>query len=140
MKKWIFILLIGAAPWLVGQAQPGGGGKREDAIESLKIAFITKQLSFTPEEAQRFWPVYNQYTAELKTLRQAHTGDELEWREKSLNLTKKYKPDFVKAIGQDKFNRLLKIETDWRQVVKDEMQRRRDARQEKKNKSLGGIR
>ena len=140
MKKWIVILLIGVIPLAGIKAQPGDGNKREDAIESLKIAFITKQLNFTPEEAQKFWPIYNQYTAELKTQRKAHTGDELEWREKALNIAKKYKPDFIKAIGQDKFNKLLKIETDWRQIVKDELQRRRDLRQNKKeNKALNGF-
>lgn len=32
----------------------------QDRIKSEKIAFITAELELTPEEAQVFWPVYNQ--------------------------------------------------------------------------------
>ena len=39
-------------------AQPKGNWK--ERMMSEKIAFITIQLSLTPEEAQVFWPVYNQ--------------------------------------------------------------------------------
>jgi hypothetical protein len=34
---------------------------RDDQIKSQKIAFFTEKLSLTPEEAQKFWPVYNDY-------------------------------------------------------------------------------
>jgi hypothetical protein len=32
-----------------------------EVIKAHKIAFLTDQLDLTPEEAQRFWPVYNEY-------------------------------------------------------------------------------
>ena len=32
----------------------------QNRIKSEKIAFITAELDLTPEEAQAFWPVYNQ--------------------------------------------------------------------------------
>jgi hypothetical protein len=38
-----------------------GGGARKDKIEAMKIGFITQRLNLTPEEAQKFWPVYNKY-------------------------------------------------------------------------------
>jgi hypothetical protein len=34
---------------------------KEDAVKVQKIAFFTEKLSLTPEEAQKFWPVYNEY-------------------------------------------------------------------------------
>lgn len=40
-------------------AQPNG--KMKERIKAQKIAFITEKLSLTPEEAQKFWPVYNAY-------------------------------------------------------------------------------
>jgi len=138
MKKLIVALLIGLAPLISLNAQPDA--RNEDAIESIKIAFLTKQLELTPEEAQKFWPIYNQYAAELKKMRKDHTGDELELREKVLNLTKRYKPDFVKCVGPNKFNRLLKSEGDWKQVVKDELIRRRQQhKQQMRNKPGGSI-
>lgn len=33
-------------------------------MQSEKIAFLTTELDITPEEAQAFWPVYNQVEAE----------------------------------------------------------------------------
>ena len=48
-------------------AQPQGHKKNDEQrkkefqrIQSEKIAFITQELDLTPEEAQLFWPVYNQ--------------------------------------------------------------------------------
>ena len=41
-------------------------GERGGRIESLKIAFLTKKLNLSPEEAQRFWPIYNNYAGEIR--------------------------------------------------------------------------
>jgi len=32
-----------------------------DKYRSEKIAFLTEQLELTPKEAQKFWPVYNEF-------------------------------------------------------------------------------
>lgn len=42
------------------QAQPKDHGNWQDKVKSEKIAFITAELNLTPEEAQAFWPIYNQ--------------------------------------------------------------------------------
>ncbi|MGB0178240.1 MAG: hypothetical protein ACPF9D_13825, partial [Owenweeksia sp.] len=36
-----------------------------DRIEAMRAQFFTEKLDLTPEEAQKFWPVYNQYREEL---------------------------------------------------------------------------
>jgi hypothetical protein len=52
-------------------AQPGKGPQHHrEQLESQKIAYITRQLELTPQEAQAFWPVYNQFEAKRKALRQ----------------------------------------------------------------------
>ena len=46
-------------------SQTGQGRGRENhmkALESRRIAFLTERMSLTPEEAQVFWPLYNQYS------------------------------------------------------------------------------
>ena len=35
--------------------------KKKEQIKSMKIAFITDELSLTPDEASKFWPVYNAF-------------------------------------------------------------------------------
>lgn len=49
-----------------------GGNK----VEALRTAFISKRLELTPAEAEKFWPVYNEYNDKMqaikKNLRQAY--------------------------------------------------------------------
>ena len=50
--------------------------KQHEQIESQKIAFITEKLALTPEEAQKFWPVYNanrdKMKEEFSSFRESH--------------------------------------------------------------------
>lgn len=46
---------------LFGQNHQKQGGQG-DRIQSHKIAFLTDRLDLTPEEATRFWPVYNEFS------------------------------------------------------------------------------
>jgi Spy/CpxP family protein refolding chaperone len=35
--------------------------EKKDQIKAMKVAFLTRELSLTPEEAEKFWPIYNAY-------------------------------------------------------------------------------
>lgn len=48
---------------------------RIEQYESMKMAHITSELELTPEEAQKFWPVYNQWNEKKRALREAHRPD-----------------------------------------------------------------
>jgi hypothetical protein len=64
MKKYIDlkkICLISCLYILIGHNILAQAVDRKEQLESQKVAFITKQLSLTIEEAQRFWPVYNEF-------------------------------------------------------------------------------
>ena len=126
MKKILSVLvLIGlfSLPALAQgrlQRQPGAG------VEALKIAFITKRLDLTPEEAERFWPIYNRYATEV---RQAYvtyrdSKNELELDEALLNVRKKYNSEFSKALSPEKVNQFFRAEKDFGAFVQKEMQRR----------------
>ncbi|MEN9337204.1 MAG: hypothetical protein RLZZ500_2191 [Bacteroidota bacterium] len=48
------------------QAQPGSRLKerikeKKEQVKSQKVAFITQELNLTPDEAAKFWPVYNAF-------------------------------------------------------------------------------
>ena len=43
------------------------GGPGREKIKTLKVAFITERVGLTSEEAQVFWPIYNEH--ERNTLR-----------------------------------------------------------------------
>ena len=40
-----------------------------ERIKTLKVAYITEQLSLDSKEAQQFWPVYNAHEEKMETLR-----------------------------------------------------------------------
>jgi len=42
-----------------------GYGKMREKFEAEKISFITQQLALTPQEAQVFWPLYNEKNNKL---------------------------------------------------------------------------
>jgi hypothetical protein len=103
--------------------------QKVEMLESLRVAYITKQLQLSPEEAQKFWPVYNNYQQDQRKLMKEHkdkNGTELELEEKLLNLRKRYRNDFTRTISEEKFDRLMKAERNWGEMVRKEMQRRRE--------------
>jgi Spy/CpxP family protein refolding chaperone len=58
-NKLILIALFLISIHLLAQP-PKEEGKKEQ-IRSLKVGFITSELSLTAEEATKFWPLYNTY-------------------------------------------------------------------------------
>lgn len=72
MKRIIALagcLLMAAALFAQPQDKKPGDEQRKkefERIQSEKIAFITQELDLSPEEAQVFWPVYNQCGKEAR--------------------------------------------------------------------------
>ncbi|GHA41723.1 hypothetical protein GCM10007103_23770 [Salinimicrobium marinum] len=48
---------------------------RREQIKALKTAYITEGLNLTPEEAQKFWPVYNKFDEQRRTLHKRERAD-----------------------------------------------------------------
>lgn len=40
----------------------------EDKIQSLKVAYFTKELDLTTQEAEKFWPIYNKHNSIYQNL------------------------------------------------------------------------
>src|SRR5690606_15824345 len=40
-----------------------------EKIKALKTAYITEQLTLTPSEAEKFWPIYNSFDEKYHDLR-----------------------------------------------------------------------
>ncbi|GAB5564538.1 MAG: hypothetical protein Wins2KO_16010 [Winogradskyella sp.] len=67
MKRTITVLILLVS--LSGFAQRGGKMMHE-RIKSQKIAFITERLNLTSEEAEKFWPIYNEIEEKKHELRE----------------------------------------------------------------------
>jgi len=62
--------------------------EKEQEIKYQKIAFFTDKIGLTPEEAQVFWPVYNEYWAKKNKIiaaRKNHMTDFYDNSEKMSN-------------------------------------------------------
>ena len=103
--------------------------KKQQNIEALKVAFISKELELTPEEAQKFWPVYNQYSKEMTSTFKAGDEDVLERDEKVLNVRKRYREQFSKVLGGDRVNKMFGAETRFRQLLIKAMRNQQKPRQ-----------
>lgn len=68
MKKITYILIIlflFAGFSITAQDKKGS----HDKIKALKVAYLTEQLELSPDEAAKFWPIYNKYDKKLMELR-----------------------------------------------------------------------
>lgn len=155
MKKIIYTLLLTLAITFSFQSvlsQPPGGrggrGERLKDIESMKIAFITKRLSLTPEEAKVFWPVYDNYTTEMKSVRESRINrlkeakdefdtmsdkdvdklleEDIAFRQQEVDVLKKYHPKFKQVLPIKKVARLYKSEEEFKRELLDKIRELRE--------------
>lgn len=61
MKKYTLVLLF---TLLVGAVYAQRGGERYDPekLKAAKVAFITTRLDLNSEQAEKFWPIYNEFS------------------------------------------------------------------------------
>ncbi|HNQ61244.1 MAG TPA: hypothetical protein PKJ62_02550 [Bacteroidia bacterium] len=150
MKKIIFSLIaILLFTTLLSSAQ----NKRpvRENVEAMKIGFITDRLDLSPEEAQKFWPIYNQYSSELDKMRKSRRenmkdarenmdemtdaeaekfiDDEILLRQEELDIQKKYHPQFKKVLSVKKVAKLYRSEEDFKRRLLEMLQNKRENRQ-----------
>lgn len=63
------LLLLPAVLWGQIEEPPMLSPEKRKEIEGMKVAYLTSQMDLSPEEAQVFWPVYNQFRDEMETHR-----------------------------------------------------------------------
>jgi hypothetical protein len=134
MKKLLLIitmLLAVGATALKAQDDDDGKQSNGGRVEALKIAYLTKKLNLSTEEAQKFWPIYNKYADEIRKVRleaRANKDKEIDTEEKILGIRKKYNGEFVKALSSDKVNSFFKAEKEFGGFLQKELQERRQQR------------
>lgn len=114
-------------------------------IESARIALITERLGLTPDQAEKFWPVYREYNMERRELRQQlraeRQGVDLEnltdeqskelikksmdFKQKQLNLEKEYSTRMTDVISTQQLFKLKNAERDFQQMLLKRIQQQR---------------
>ena len=133
----LLVVLLANAP--AAQAQGGGQrGQRLAQLENAKIAFITNRVALTQEQAQKFWPVYNEFSDRRRELNRngrllrrdvtdGMTDQQIRdnfnqfftVRQQELNLEKEYFDKFQKVISLRQVTQLFLAERDFtKEIIK----------------------
>jgi hypothetical protein len=60
-----------------------------ERLDSYKIAFFTQRLKLTPSEAEKFWPIYNDYQERKAKIQQERIQLHKKFNQEALNLSDK---------------------------------------------------
>ena len=68
MKKILIIALFMSG--FTALAQKNNRQNAESKLQAARIALISDRLGLTPEQAQQFWPIYNEYADQRRMIQQ----------------------------------------------------------------------
>ena len=125
MKKYLLILTIFTGSFSMAFAQEiqtGDELSKQERIRALYVAYVSQQLKFTPEEAQKFWPVHTQFETDLKSVKK--DLPELDKQQARLNIKKKYQDNFNKIIGTNRCERFFRMDGEFKRKLLDRMEKR----------------
>lgn len=105
----------------------GPGRPSKANIEMFKTKFITDQLALTQQEAEAFWPVYNEYKNGMRAIYKEKKENEIELQEAILIVRKKLASELKPILKSDtRINDALKVEKEFLKKARNEMSRRRE--------------
>ena len=134
VTKYIYISLL----WLMAFSALAQPGTKRDKIEALRVSFISSKVTLTNQEAQLFWPLYNEYNNKQgnikKSFRQQFIKDvdfnaftdkeaeayliaELLVKQKEYELSKEYYEKFKKVLPVKKIALIRRAEEDFKKEL-----------------------
>ena len=136
LTGWCLAALATCQPALA-QARLGQGGGRLNQLDNAKIAFITSRLTLTQDQAQRFWPMYNDFVMRRRDLNRAarqlrraadnpglsdaqlrdNFNQDFAIRQQQLNLEKDYFERAQKVLSLRQLAQLYQAERDFTKEV-----------------------
>lgn len=136
-------------------AQPPRDGEPDrkearDRIEAMAVAYITDELSLTTQEAQKFWPIFNEMRkkrmeldrSKRKLIKEMESNFEAMTDAQAQDYVNRLKvietgisragyenrsEDIIAIIGAKRFLKLIKAEEDFRRKMIKEFRKRRDS-------------
>jgi Spy/CpxP family protein refolding chaperone len=122
-------------------------------VDAARIGLITNRLGLTPEQAEKFWPIYNEFSQKRMQNRQAFREAQkqidpnkpdpnkekdlvkfgLKLRQDEVDLEKDYSGRIMNVISAQQLLSLRKAEQEFRQLILNQLQQRRALQQRKEN-------
>jgi len=69
--KHIILTTVLVITCIATYAQRPDLAERRERMQAHKVAYITDELDLTVQEAEKFWPIYNDYQKEEREIRQS---------------------------------------------------------------------
>lgn len=136
----LFIALSTAAQQSPARTSISRNATQPDRITQIKIAKLTADMKLSKAQAQKFWPIYDAFDnqrkeirREIRSLSRNFTEDDdaykkteriQDLRQKELDLTKKYKSDFLKVVTEQQYGTMLVSEERFNQVLLETLKER----------------
>jgi hypothetical protein len=158
MKRGIIVLLI-----MIGFtiSEAGAQNQGREKLDAYRIAFFTKRLNLTPQEAEKFWPVYNEFQNKRNSIQMERVQlnrnvnqNELNMSEKEMteagdklislqmqeaNLSMDYHKKFKEILSPVKVLRLYQAENQYRLQLLNELKQNQTQRNNNQKGPGGGI-
>lgn len=146
MKKLLTIFFVFASLTTIAQdddlqQEPNLGGNVRQKINAARAAYITNRLQLTTSEAEKFWPIYNEYTQKRQDLKMQYRTaklngtDEktlldlhLKIKQQELDLEKDYSARLVTVISPQKLAQLRDAEQEFRKLLLRQIEQRQQQR------------
>lgn len=153
--KWLIVvaLLVALTAPVWAQEEldlpPQMDPKARERVEAARIAMISNRLGLTPDQAEKFWPIYREFAMKRTEMRQEFRraqGDlnpnnpdpakqqelinlGLQIKQRELDLEKDYSGRILRVISAQQMISLRKAEQDFRQMILNQLQQRRALQQ-----------
>ena len=125
--------------------------RAREKVEAARIGLISNRLGLTTEQAERFWPIYREFSRKQGEVRQEFQQAQrsvdpknsdpkqqealinlgLKLRQQEVDLEKDYSGRILQVITAQQLISLRKAEQDFRQLILNQLQQRRAQQQRK---------
>lgn len=134
---WIAMFVLLSTSGVSSAQQPPSEDPAEK-IKAIQIEFLSKKLNLTTEEAQKFLPVYNNYTHEVEQLiaerhqkrdqdkistdnaddaARRNMDKELTYEKRMLDIRSRYSTEFQRVLPGRKAGMVFKTEREFRTIM-----------------------
>jgi hypothetical protein len=150
----IYALFLFAGSFAAVAQQEGQDPKNLEKIHAARIALISEKLNLSPNQAEKFWPVYREFTEQRMALRKQYQQAErnqdvakpkpdrdqellklgMLLKQQNLDLEKTYSERLLKVISAQQLLTLPKAEEEFRRMLLQRLQDREELRELKREK------
>ena len=123
MRKYTILVILSFIVIGTSLAQRPGDRYDREKLEAARVAFITTRLDLKPDQAERFWPIFNVFNdAREKNLKEmselGRVKDiEISESEAKARITKKFEIQRKMIVDEEKFVRDLSSVLTYNQII-----------------------